>query len=87
MVATLRSTSLAATTLLFCRSGVLAALALPGSAHHWSGRTIQVKLIKINARVIHHARQIIFRTAEAAVAQGLFAQILRHVGELSPGRG
>ena len=35
-------------------------LALPESIRHWSLRSIQVKLIKIGATVVHPARQIIF---------------------------
>jgi len=31
-------------------------LALPGSVRHWSLCSIQVKLIKIGAKVVHHTR-------------------------------
>jgi len=60
-------------------------LALPESIRHWSLCSIQVKLIKIGAKVIHHARQIIFQMAEVAVPKELFVEILRRIWALSPG--
>ena len=62
-------------------------LALPGSVRHWSLRSIQVKLIKIGAKVVHHARYIIFQMAEVAVPRELFAQILQRIWALVPGAG
>ena len=62
-------------------------LALPESVQHWSLRSIQVKLIKIRAKVIHHARQIILQMAEVAVPKELFAEVLRRIWALSPGGG
>ena len=62
-------------------------LALPESIRHWSLRSIQVKLIKIGAKVIKHARHIIFQMAEVAVPQQLFAQILQRIRALAPGAG
>jgi len=60
-------------------------LALPGSVRHWSLRSIQVKLIKIGAKVVHHARQVIFQRAEVAVSKELFEQILERIWALAPG--
>jgi len=51
-------------------------LVLPDSVRHWSLRSIQVKLIKIGAKVVRHARQVIFQMAEVAVSRELFEQIL-----------
>ena len=62
-------------------------LALPGSVRHWSLRSIQVKLIKIGAKVVHHARQVIFQMAEVAVSKELFEQILERIWALAPGAG
>ncbi len=62
-------------------------VALPGSVQHWSLRSVQVKLIKIGAKVIHHARQIIVQIAEAAVSKQLFEEILRRIWALAPGAG
>ena len=62
-------------------------LALPGSVRHWSLRSIQVKLIKIGAKVVRHARQVIFQMAEVAVSKQLFEQILERIWALAPGAG
>ena len=62
-------------------------LALPASIRHWSLRSIQVKLIKIGAKVVHHARQVIFQMAEVAVSKELFEQILERIWALAPGAG
>ena len=60
-------------------------LALPDSVQHWSLRSIQVKLIKIGAKVVHHVRQIIFQMAEVAVPKELFEQLLERIWALAPG--
>ena len=62
-------------------------LLVPESVRHWSLRSIQVKLIKIGAKVIHHARHLIFQMAEVAVPQELFTQILHRSRALVPGAG
>ncbi len=60
-------------------------LALPASVRHWSLRSIQVKLIEIRAKVVRHARQVIFQMAEVAVPKELFAQALQRIWALAPG--
>ena len=62
-------------------------LALPASVRHWLLRSIQVKLIKIGAKVVRHARQVIFQMAEVAVSKELFEQILERIWALAPGAG
>ena len=57
-------------------------LALPASIQHWSLRSIQTKLIKIGARVVFHARRIIFQLAEVAIPRELFAAILARIARL-----
>jgi hypothetical protein len=46
-------------------------------------------LIKIGAKVVHHARAVTFQLAEVAVPRALFAAILARIGRLraapSPG--
>jgi len=59
-------------------------LALPASVRHWSLRSIQVKLIKIGAKVIRHARHTIFQMAEVAVSQELWGQVLGRIQALAP---
>lgn len=40
-------------------------LVLPGPIKDWSLRSLQVKLIKMGGRMVHHARRIIFQLSEA----------------------
>jgi len=51
-------------------------LALPAGVKHWSLTTLRDKLIKIAAKVVHHARSVLFQMAEVAVPRKLFRLIL-----------
>jgi hypothetical protein len=44
--------------------------------------TLREKVIKIGAKVVSHARYIIFQMAEVAVSRELFAAIFRRIGRL-----
>jgi len=57
-------------------------LALPKGVSHWSLTTLLEKLIKIGAKVIRHARYVIFQMAEVAVPRRLFNTILRRIRRL-----
>jgi hypothetical protein len=57
-------------------------LALPRSVKHWSLTTLREKLIKIGAKVVTHARYVIFQMAEVAVPNRLFRAILERIGRL-----
>jgi len=57
--------------------------ALPSKVSHWSLRSIQLKLIKIGAKVISHARRTIFQMAEVAVPEALFAELLERIRYLA----
>jgi hypothetical protein len=59
-------------------------LALPKKIKDWSLRTLQVKLIKIGAKVIRHSRYVIFQMAEVMVSRLLFYDILERIGRLKP---
>jgi len=59
-------------------------LALPEPVKHWSLTTLREKLVKIGAKVIRHARYIVFQMAEVAVPRELFATILNRIQTLSP---
>ena len=59
-------------------------LALPKGVSHWSLTTLLEKLIKIGAKVIQHARYVIFQMAEVAIPGGLFARILQRIRRLRP---
>ena len=51
-------------------------LALPTSVKHWTLTTLLMKLIKIGAKVVRHARYVTFQLAEVAVPRKVFAAIL-----------
>ena len=44
--------------------------------------TLRNKLIKIGAKVVHHARRVVFQMAEVAIPRTLFAAILRRIERL-----
>jgi hypothetical protein len=54
-------------------------LALPDGVRHWSLTTLRDKLIKIGAKVVRHARYVVFQMAEIAVARELFEAILKRI--------
>ena len=58
---------LALSVLAYNVGNFLRRLTRPESIGHWSLRSIQVKLIKIGAKVVRHTRQVIFQMAEVAV--------------------
>jgi hypothetical protein len=47
--------------------------ALPREVSHWSLRSVQIKLVKIGAKVVSHSRRTTFQCAEVAVSEALFA--------------
>jgi hypothetical protein len=53
--------------------------ALPKEVSAWSLRSIQLKLVKIGARVISHSRRTVFQLAEVAVSESLFTKILLRI--------
>ncbi len=50
----------------------------------WSLRALRVKLIKIGAKVVKHARYVTFQMAEVLVSKGLFQEILERIHRLKP---
>jgi hypothetical protein len=57
-------------------------LALPTAVKHWTLTTLRDKLIKIGAKVVRHARRVVFQLAEVAIPRPLFAAILRRIERL-----
>ena len=54
---------------------------------HWSLTTLRDKLIKIGAKVVRHARYIVFQMAEVAIPRKLLIAIIeriRHLWLLAP---
>lgn len=49
---------------------------------HWSLTSLQLKLIKIGARVVRHARAITFQLAEFAVTGPMLRAILSTIRRL-----
>jgi hypothetical protein len=58
-------------------------LALPSEISHWSLRSVQLKLIKIGARIVSHARRTVFQMAEVAVPRELFAEALARIRSMA----
>ena len=50
----------------------------------WSLTTLREKLVKSGARLVRHARRLVFQLAEVAVTRDLFAQILSRIRLLTP---
>ena len=57
-------------------------VALPKGVRHWTMTTLREKVIKIGAKVVSHARYIVFQMAEGAVPRELFAAILGRIQRL-----
>ena len=62
----------------------LQAAELPDEVASWSLTSLQTRLIKIGARVVRHARAIIFQLAEVAIPRDLFHRILAAIHRLRP---
>ena len=55
---------------------------LPAAVRHSSLTTLREKLIKIRAKVVSHARRVIFQMAELAIPRELFRSILAAIEQL-----
>src|SRR5207342_2668753 len=62
----------------------LRTLVTPEPVKDWSLTSLKEKLIKIGAKVVSLGRYVAFQTAEFAISQYLFADILRLIAELRP---
>jgi hypothetical protein len=49
---------------------------------HWSLTTLREKVVKIGAKVVRHARYVVFQPAEVAIPRAFFAAILGHIARL-----
>jgi len=56
--------------------------ALPKEVSHWSLTSIQLKLIKIGAKIVSHSRMTVFQMAEVAVSKKLFRSMLSRIHRL-----
>ena len=57
-------------------------LVLPKPIQSWTPTTLREKLVKVGAKVVRHAKYVIFQLAEVAVPRQLFAAILGRIGRL-----
>ena len=55
---------------------------LPKAVRHWTMTTLREKLIKIGAKVVCHARYVIFQLAKVAITKKLFTAILGRIEKL-----
>jgi len=56
----------------------------------WTLTTLREKLIKIGAKLVHHARYVTFHLAEVTIARGLYRAIpqrTRRFAVTTPGAG
>ena len=58
---------------------LLRRIALPPSVKHWTLTTLRDKLIKIGAKMVHHARYVTFQLAEVAIPRWLYRAILDRI--------
>ena len=63
-------------SLAYNLSNFLRRMALPVYVRHWTLATLLAKLIKTGAKVVHHARHVIFQLAEVAISRRLYRAIL-----------
>ena len=57
-------------------------MALPRWIRSWNLTTLREKLVKIGAKVVTHAKHVVFQLAEVAVPRQLFGAILERIGRL-----
>jgi len=62
-------------------------LVLPDGIKHWSLRTIQLKMIKVGARLIRHARYYCLLLAESSISERLFSCLMRNIRSICPATG
>jgi hypothetical protein len=65
-------------------ANALRQLALPRSIRSWNLTTLREKLVKIGAKVVTHAKYVVFQLAEVALPRQLFAALLERIGQLRP---
>ena len=73
-----------ATGLGYNLANFLRQLVLPRPIRGWTLTTLREKLVKIGAKVVRHAKYVVFQLAEVAVPRKLFARILGRIARLRP---
>lgn len=62
-------------------------LALPGEMAAWSLTSLKDRVIKVGARLVKHARRLVFQMAEVSLTRGMLARILDRISKLEPAPG
>jgi hypothetical protein len=57
-------------------------LVLPKPIQNWTLTTLREKLVKIGAKVVSHAKYLVFQLAEVAVPRQLFSALVERIGRL-----
>jgi hypothetical protein len=57
-------------------------LTLPKAVKEWSLQSVQLKLIKTGARLVRHARHLVFQMAEVALPRDVWVAMLERIGRL-----
>jgi hypothetical protein len=57
-------------------------LVLPESVKHWSLTSLQTRMIKIEGRLVRHARRLVFQLAEVLVTRETLTGMLERIGRL-----
>ena len=71
-------------TLAYYLGNFMRRLALTETVKHWSLTSLREKLFRVGAKIVSHARYVIFQMAEVAVPRALFAEILSLIDGLRP---
>jgi hypothetical protein len=65
-------------------ANLLRQLVLPKPIQGWTLTTLRDKLLKIGAKVVTHAKYVVFQLAEVAISRKPFARILERIAHLGP---
>jgi len=57
---------------------------LPRQMETWSLTSLKERVIKVGARMVKHARMLVFQMAEVSMTRGMLAEILKRVRQLEP---
>jgi Transposase DDE domain group 1 len=57
-------------------------LTRPKAVMEWSLRSVPLKLVKTGARLVRHARRLVFQMAAVAVPRDVWMAILERIGGL-----
>jgi hypothetical protein len=61
--------------------------ALPEEISSWSLTSLNERVIKVGARLVKHARRLVFQMAEVSLTRGMLAHILEKIRQLEPAPG